>query len=156
MRPRAELQEMDRWNGMAPEDRDACIEEARKLLVTSKRWSLSVKWPDKSIRHVGEGRFEPVVEEHNAHLMERMDNTIKTHLDSLKASKVEMPLTPFYVAVWQEAMAIPGDQSAGFDKAIVLAMLRVQSTAHLVGAFKNDPDNTEMRAELVRRGLLRR
>jgi len=156
MRPRAVLNEMERWAELALSEQEACVDEARKMLVTSKRWAPSVQWPDKSVRHVGEGAFEPVVEEYNQHLMERLDSTIRRHLDALKDAKVRMPLTPFYVAVWEQGMAIPEDQAQQFDKAIVLAMLRVQSTAHLVGAFNKNPKDEEMRAELVRRQLLRR
>lgn len=158
MRVRYELNEMTRWDGMSERDRGLCTDEARLFLVGSKKW-IGAEATSPSVKHVGGGRFESTLEDHNDHLLKYIDQEILRHLNVLRRNGVNQPAVPFYVAVWNEAMAIPDnelDGSSEFETPIVLGMVRAQGTAMLVGSYNETPGDKHMMAELSRRGLIRR
>lgn len=158
MRVQHDLQEMVRWEEMPGSHRSLCVEQARAFLLGVHGWK-DVKAPTPGVRHAGGGTFEPTIEDHNGHALRRADQEILRSLNVLRRQGVPQPLVPFYVAVWQEAQGIPSDDvsgSPGLEEAIVLAMVRVQGTAMLVGAYNQAQGDETMKEEITRRGLLRR
>lgn len=148
------MDEMKTWMALSDPHQERVIQEAQKLL----RWCVS--WADqvRPWRHFLEGlRVRGAVEESNEHLVDRLDATVMRTLSGLKQAGVPRPLVPLYVAIWQSAMAIEDSElERQHELAVVLAMIRVQSTARLVYRYNLKPGDKILAAELKRRGLIRR
>jgi len=147
------MREMVTWKALNDHQRQRATEEAQKLL----RWCAS--WADQ-VRpwgHVVEGQcVRGLVEEENRHLTDRLDATVVRVLSGLKKD-IARPLVPLYVAVWTAAMEIEaGEIPPQVELAIVLAMVRVQSTARFVHLYNKSPGDKTLAAEMKRRGLIRR
>jgi hypothetical protein len=147
------MNEMQTWDGAGDRAQEAAVNAAHGLLLSSQRWASQVKNGGSQFRG---WRIAPVYEENNKHLLTRLDSEVVRRLNKLVDRRFKSPALLLYVATWQEAMAIPADElSNEAETAVVLVMMRMQSTALLVDAYKQAPMSSALMREMSDRGLLR-
>jgi hypothetical protein len=148
------MDEMKIWAALSEQHRERVTKEAEKLL----RWSITWSGEVREWGHFLEGsRVRGAVEEENRHLVERIDANMMRILSGLKQAGVPRPMVPLYVAIWKLAMEIEAAEiQQKHELAVVLTMIRVQSTARLIHQYNLSPGNKTLGAELRYRGILKR
>ena len=147
--------EMQVWDDLHQDGRDAAFKQARRLISWSGRVSSRVMPPNPPQRF-GD-MMTTDIEYVNEALAPRFDKEIKKSIDRMAEDGVPRALIPLCVAVWREALvAFPFDEEhEAEDLSAALLMHRVRSTKKAAWQLKNNPDD-EASAEVLRdRGLMR-